>query len=153
MTHSITALIGQSEFMGILGARLDLPRPTPLGFGLSLIPWLKAETHESLEPFQVGEKTRTVRLDPDTERSLHDASIDGQLLLIATAYFGGFGGQGAVMFQGGETVHGPNWADAETINEALELMGVQATDDKDQFDLLGLGRHRHTAGWLNQAER
>ena len=152
MTHSIAALIGQSEFMSILGARLDLSQPTNLGLGLSLIPWVNAETHEDLETFQVGGNPQSATLDADTERSLRDASIDGQILLVATVYFGGFGGQGAVVFQDGEIVHGPKWAEAETINEALELMGVQATDDKDQFDRVGLGRHRHTTGWLNKAE-
>ena len=152
MAHSITAIIGQSQFMLTVKAKLNLPQPITIGHGLSLIPWVHEESHEELPAFNVGDDEQGTRLDPGTEASLREASTEGKILLISTEYFGGFGGQGAVIFQDGEIVHGPLWAEAEVINKALERLGVQETEDDDQFDLVGLGRHRHTMGWLTQTE-
>lgn len=132
-------------------AKLHLPQPTTIGYGLSLIPWMNEESHQELPAFGVGDDQST-RLHPETEASLSEASTEGKILLISTEYFGGLGGQGAAIFQDGEIVHGPLWAEAEVINRALEGLGVQQTEDDDQFDLVGLGRHRHTTGWLIQTE-
>ena len=134
--------------MLIVRAKLNLPQPTNIGYGLSLIPWMNEENHQELPAFSVGDDEQSTRLDPETEASLREASNEGKILLISTEYFGGFGGQGAAIFQDGEIVHGPLWAEAEVINKALEGLGVQETEDDDQFDLVGLGTHRHTTGWL-----
>ena len=136
-----------------VSAKLNLTGPTLIGYGLSLIPWMNSESHEELPAFTGIDDEASAKLHPETEISLRAASTEGKLLLIATEYFGGFGGQGAAIFQDGEIVHGPVWAEAEAINQALEALGVQATEDHDQFDLVHLGRHRHTTGWLSQTEK
>ena len=151
MAHSIAALIGDEHLIQRLAKRCGFSEPTGLSHGLSLIPWVDSVTNEDLETFRFSEDERNISLAPETRDRLIEASRDGRVLLIVTSYFGGMGGQGAVIFEDGSLTHGPHWADWGTINEALEILGVQATPEMDQFDILGLGRFRHTAGWVSSS--
>jgi len=73
-------------------------------------------------------------------------------MYFETSYFGGRGGQGAAVFQDGEIVFGPQWADTGPINRALGLLGVEvAPPAQDEFEAIGLHRHRDTEGWIEQA--
>ena len=42
------------------------------------------------------------------------------------------------------SLHGP-------VNAALRAVGVVGTTGRDEFDEIGLGRHRQTDGWLADA--
>jgi hypothetical protein len=89
------------------------------------------------------------------------------LAYIETEYFGGTGAQAAVAWQGGRVVYGrvvygpdqskSEWIDGrfvsvplpdKAINRAVRLLGVDRGMAIDEFDALGLGRHRSDEGWL-----
>jgi hypothetical protein len=74
-------------------------------------------------------------------------SQHGCVSYIAAEYFGGSGGQFAIVWSGGEIVLGP-LREPDAINQALRLLGVTAIDGQDEFDTIGLGRHRHTHEWV-----
>jgi hypothetical protein len=85
-------------------------------------------------------------LTPDAERLAARASRQAPILYAEAEFFGGVGEQHAVLWQGGEgTV-----LDAEPgpINAALRVLGVRRTGDRDEFDSVGLGRHRSTQDWV-----
>ena len=60
--------------------------------------------------------------------------------------FGGMESQSAVVWDGDALRWGPDAVDY-AINQALWLLGVAAADGKDEFDMIGLGQHRHTDQW------
>ena len=71
--------------------------------------------------------------------------------------FGGTGTQAMVLWRDGEVWLGPVTtrataarASAEdgAVNQALRHLGVGRPGAIDEFDALGLGRHRHTEDWL-----
>jgi hypothetical protein len=70
---------------------------------------------------------------------------------VETEYFGGDGVQAAAVWEGGAIAFGPRQADAGPINEALRLLGVERTTAQDEFDTVGLGRHRRNEGWIEEA--
>lgn len=115
----------------IEGARL-----VPLGQGLSLMP--VTETRFDTGP-------------------LADCSEHGAVAYVEAEYFGGAGTQSAQVWEGGETVLGPLHvdedepvpADGSPISQALRRLGVLKGDHFDEFDAVGLGRHRYTDGWLS----
>jgi type IV secretory pathway VirB6-like protein len=78
---------------------------------------------------------------------ISNASADTTLAWIEATYFGGWGGQTLVVWQNKEIVIGPA-SDSNAINRALKLLGVQATENLDEFDTLKLGRYKHTKQWL-----
>ena len=67
---------------------------------------------------------------------------------IETEYFGGFGEQRARVKEGREVLLAKG-----QINDALRLLGVVATPDKDEFDVVGLGRWRDNEDWVEFAPR
>ncbi|WP_327003702.1 hypothetical protein OHA72_53010 [Dactylosporangium sp. NBC_01737] len=67
--------------------------------------------------------------------------------LVMTDYFGGAGDQWACVFTAGQRTGG-----VRTVNDALRALGVQATGGTDEFDTVGLGRHRHTPDRLDRYE-
>ena len=87
------------------------------------------------------------------------ASADHFVGYVETEYFGGIGGQGAVVWLNGLVVYGPavsgidlrpgvTTVTEKAIPNALRMMGVVATSGLDEFDTVGLGRHRSNESWL-----
>ncbi len=79
---------------------------------------------------------------------------------VECEFHGGAGWQFAVVWEAGQTVLGPLGGDKVTaagyhrpasqwpINAALRRLGVRTAGGLDEFDHLGLGRHRRTGRWI-----
>jgi hypothetical protein len=83
-----------------------------------------------------------------------NASHRGPVAFVTAEYFGGAGGQDAVVWRAGkfalsfhddESSFSP-WPDS-AISKALREIGAKAAQDKDEFDTLGLGNRRSTEAW------
>jgi hypothetical protein len=72
-------------------------------------------------------------------------AADTTFALVMTDYFGGAGSQWACVFTAGQRSGG-----LRDINDALRALGVRAAGDQDEFDTVGLGRHRHTPDRLDR---
>jgi len=82
---------------------------------------------------------------------LRRSSREGPLMYFETEYFGGVGGQGAAVFQDGDLIFGPSWAEVGPISQALKLLGVSCEPPaRDEFEAVGLHLHRDAEGWLKQ---
>jgi hypothetical protein len=87
------------------------------------------------------------------KRLLAGASVSGPLAYLETEYFGGQGGQGAVVFENGVEIMPPEWAESNTINRALRLIGVRASSSKDEFLSVGLGMARNNDDFIGRLSR
>lgn len=74
------------------------------------------------------------------------ASRRGPVAYVEAELFGGSGCQASIVWDKGEIIAGPS-VGQHAINEALRLLGVRAAAGQDEFDALGLGRHRETEDW------
>ncbi len=88
------------------------------------------------------------------------------LAYIETNYFG-VGTQATVVWRAGLVAFGPElseskWVDGQfvspldqdkAINRSLRLLGVDRSAVVDEFDAVGLGRHRYDEGWVSEAAR
>ncbi len=116
---------------------------TELAAGMAIVPLGEA---------QIGRLVRKSRrervrgfgdLTIGLERALASLATRGAFAYVETEYFGGTGGQGAVVFSPRRVPvrftdeHQPN-----PINSALKSLGVKAHPGDDEFDTLGLGRFR-----------
>src|SRR5262245_1123211 len=149
MSHLVTGLIGKPEPLAAFAQRHSLHDPVPLMDGLALLP-LRDEDFASFLPAQLGDYPEGFRhLSAQLSSALSDASAGVSLMYFETEYFGGMGFQGAAVFRDGALVFGPQSADIGPINQALALLGVRVTAPAhDEFETVGLHRHRHTDGWL-----
>lgn len=78
-------------------------------------------------------------------------SIDGAVVYVETDYFGGVGTQASIAWRSNRVVYGPSKFD-DSINDALSTLGVSAGLSADEFQQLGLQRHRHTTDWFDEGE-
>jgi hypothetical protein len=91
-----------------------------------------------------------------TEADLAEWSRKGPVARVEAEIFGGTGTQWAAVWDAGELVLGPLALDegelfppgGSPIAQALRRIGVQRTTG-DEFEAVGLGRHRFTGDWLS----
>ena len=96
-------------------------------------------------------------LDASVADLLARASNTAALAYVEADFFGGVGTQHAAVWEAGTLAWGPvGLAEQQpippqgtAISQALRRIGVTGTDDEhDEFDVLGLQRHRHLEHWL-----
>ncbi|GMV30811.1 MAG: hypothetical protein AMXMBFR59_29360 [Rhodanobacteraceae bacterium] len=154
MAHFVTGLIARQAALKNVATTYRLPEPIPLTDVLSLIP-LDPDALEALLPdeqhaFYDGFNY----LSPALAQVLRRASDRCVLLYFETEYFGGMGTQGAAVFRDGEIVFGPQSAELGPINNALAVLGVRPQAPAiDEFETVGLQRHRSIAEWLAATPR
>jgi hypothetical protein len=86
-------------------------------------------------------------------------SLDGSVAFVEAELFGGFGTQRSAVWSAGATALGPLGLDEDEpfplagspISQALRQLGVECGDAHDEFDAVGLGRHRDIEGWMRDA--
>ncbi|MBR7835569.1 hypothetical protein KDL01_20005 [Actinospica durhamensis] len=92
---------------------------------------------------------------------LADASRGGPVAYVEADYFGGTGQQHAAVWDGGVLAWGPMTIvfrqktppQGTAISQALRRLGVISPDEsQDEFDAVGLRRHRHLEDWLPEME-
>ena len=94
-----------------------------------------------------GEVGRFYKLSPGVENWARRISASAPIAYIEAEFFGGSGEQSVVVWakssRSGEPIHAEN-----AINQVLRFFNVQRGDLHDEFEAVGLGRHRRTAAWL-----
>ncbi|GLY53433.1 hypothetical protein [Lentzea sp. NBRC 102530] len=86
-------------------------------------------------------------------------STRGPVALVDAEYFGGVGTQRAEVWDQGHLVlgplvrgHGDPPPDVSPISLALRRLGAVRGEHLDEFDAVGLGRHRDTSRWVTSAD-
>ncbi len=83
-------------------------------------------------------------------------SWNSRIAYVEAECHGGSCEQACFVWERGVVVLGPTTTDEDVtlldgaINQALRALGVQAEDALDEFEALGLGRHRWTHDWLSE---
>jgi hypothetical protein len=139
-------------------------RTVPLQAGLTTLP-VSDEVVSQLDPNSVGdERVPSGWMLQQPVAALGRAlSADRRVLYIVSETFGGPGTKEAIAWHGGRPLYGPSGtydieADLEpgyylapgdnAVNGGLRAIGVCAADSSDEYDTVGLGRHRMTDDWL-----
>lgn len=141
MGYTLHALIGDHTELQSL--RLDSAKVIPLTQAKALIPL----TDEFREKYSIP----FLPLTDEGERTIPDAITQlarrcRSLVYVEAEFFGGAGGQMCVVWENGTITLGPD--DSEhAINHGLQRIGVSRSTQRDEFDELGLDRHRDTEDW------
>ena len=159
MSYELSALAGSREVAaqaaGLAGAaQVELSQ----GYGLVLI------TPEVLDRLGGGGGnafgTTFWYLSAGIEALARRVSHTGPIAYLEAEMFGGVGTQATVVWLNGEVWLGPattqfGWPPPDratsphwAFNQALRQLGVTRGAAFDEFDAVGLGRHRHTGDWL-----
>jgi len=148
MGHRIIGLVAAPKLLDDFARAHGLHEPVPLRLGLHFLPLEEAE-HDIWQPTGTPTIGKFTYLSESLAELLKTLSRQGTVLYLETDYFGGLGGQSALLFGGGAAIFGPNNSDDTSISEALRMMGVKrGADDFDEFDAVGLGAYRSNEDWL-----
>lgn len=150
MGHSVQLIIGKG--LGVQAFLRDWPmaRAVELRGGWKAIP-VSDDLLGEIEGRMAG-AVRSEALDrapAGLERAMAAATREGgALAYVETDYFGGTGGQSAMVFANGrETMAQQQSRGGGAINEALRGIGVLREAGKDEFDTVGLGERRSMADY------
>jgi hypothetical protein len=134
---------------------------TPLALGFGLLPLTEELAGPNGPwPFEQLHRLTLVLADWAVLQSRHFP-----LAYIETNYFGGVGTQAAIVWRDGVAAFGPElsetkWVDGKfvspsyldkAINRSLRLLGMFRGEVVDEFDAVGLGRHRSDDDWISEA--
>lgn len=152
MGHYVQAFVGSKPLLESVQQRFGVSRVVELEQGLFLLP-LTEELYDALPSapaaFEWAGEFHFLFLDSKVVALLKEASQAESLAYVETEYFGGDGGQGAIVARGGEIVLGPSKGDG-SINAALNLLGAKKAGAHDEFEAVGLGRFRSNDDWIEQ---
>lgn len=159
MGHNLRAIIGKLSVIEALAARFEGVRRVALPQGYEMVLLLDALFDAMALSAEAANPETAVsgwsRLGEQVEKLLADLSRISSVAYVYTEYFGGVGEQSALAFVGGHraTVHGgagrvlPWSTSIGPINAALAAIGVVRERGQDEFDSIGLGRHRSAEEW------
>jgi hypothetical protein len=131
-------------------------RVVPLGQHLSLLPMTDV-LFDAVTVAGAPELDGFWKAPAGLGRALAACSARGPVAYVEAEYFGGVGTQSAQVWDGRKVVLGPvrlaegqsDPAGGSPISQALRRLGVAKGDHFDEFDAVGLGRHRDTDDWLS----
>lgn len=150
MAHCVTALIGKARVVDWLRIEHSLVA-VELRDGWWLVPLDDEDLDRlGLDFSQVVDGFNY--LSPSLIQFCVGLSQFGSTVYLETDYFGGMGSQGAAAFANGSTASPTPMSGDGAINTALRCIGIAAAGGVDEFDHIGLSRHRHTSDWKEAAK-
>jgi hypothetical protein len=130
----------------------------PLDQGLCLLPMTESLFDEVTRRGAVDSRfAQCQRFPPGFDTVLAQWSRQGPVAYVEADFWGGRGTQFAAVWEAGKLVLGPimDGEDAppaavrrSAVSQALSRLGAGAHGHIDEFDAVGLGRHRHVEEWL-----
>jgi hypothetical protein len=151
--HCIRVSIGAIDVIAPMRERLPAAVLCPLPQGFALVP-ITDRLADALD----NDAHATADVPPakahDMVALASALSMRGPVVWAATRFFGGAGGQQAVVWRDGQVVleivededDRAAWPDSP-ISRGLLYIGVVAAAGEDEFDALGLGRYRSNEAW------
>lgn len=154
--YCLQAVIATQSVLRELTATVTKARIVPLGQHLSLLP-MTDTLFEAVTVAGAPELDGFWKAPAGFDRVLAACSATGPLAYIEADYFGGTGTQAAQVWDAGKVVLGPlHLTEGEPlprtgspISQALRRLGATKGNHFDEFDAVGLGRHRDTGDWLS----
>ena len=153
--YSLCALLGDSSHLKSRLAEVPGIRVIDLQGDLGMVPLSEPLLREVQErwPGAVG-STHVAGvfefLTPPVENWVRALSKGSAIAYIETEYFGGEGFERSAIFRDSNVVLGP-LDGAGAVNGALRALGIVAKPGQEEFDVVGLGRHRSLEEWLSEA--
>jgi len=153
--YSLCALLGDSAYLKSGLAEVPGARVIDLQGGLAMVPLSETLLREIQQEWRGSQGSTRVEgvfefLTPPVESCVRALSKGSAIAYMETEYFGGEGYERSAVFRDAHVILGP-LDGAGAINGALRALGVAAQPGQQEFDAVGLGRHRSLEEWLSEA--
>jgi len=151
MGYYLQTFICKQDDAGLLTNHLDKALRVDLDQGLCLIP-MTEELFDQINNFEQSNSIdRFEFLTDRIETRVLQLIEDNKVAYVETAYFGGQGGQIAIIWNNNKRDKSLAFGQGR-INEILKDFGVLAEKGLDEFTTLGFGIKRHTRDWLENTD-
>ena len=104
-------------------------------------------TEPDIQQFSPSIHPNFERLIVGVDKFARHLSKRGMVAYVEATFTGGYGGHATMIWENGQLIGEPG----DRINVVLQRLGVVATSGLDEFDTVGLGRHRTTRQWLTNS--
>lgn len=156
MPFEIRALVAKKVILTELAHKFSSARVVDLVDDLGLFPLTEAFEHELGE--DIAYPFEGLRLSAGVAGLAAEESVTGPVVYIEAEYGAGKNHQASVIYIDGRIDKGPLiddtlWDPREAelqdrpVDQALRAVGVVADRDSDEWDAVGLTRHRCTDDW------
>jgi len=148
MGYYLNAFLGRPDSLKIIKDRFRTCKVVLLTAEIALIP-MTGELFDEINNFRSNHETGTWRfLTTNVENEILALIENDDLAYVEVEYFGGQGAQSGIIW-----TEGKRWYEKESgqevLNTILRHFGViKEKSKKDEFDTVGLGRHRNTNDWI-----
>ena len=151
MGYVLRAVLGEHSALAHATPLLTHSRVVPLSATMGMIP----ATDDLIDSFNTGQVEAWSSFPgfhflstalADVLVSLSERRL---VAYVEAEYFGGVGEQCSIVWQNRQVAMGPIKRSG-AINKALRLLGVRRSFARDEFNVLGLGRHREKEDWLEE---
>lgn len=149
--YSLYAILGRTDELEPKPRSFDAARCVRLGAALSMVPLSETLIGEIQATSGSGgprEAEAFEFLTPGVEAWARALSVDCEVAYVETEYVAGEGFERAGVWSHGKLVLGP-LEGAGSINQALRALGVRSAAGIEEFELVGLSRHRCLDDWLH----
>jgi hypothetical protein len=149
LSYELHAVIAEAGLLTSAAAAVPSARTAPLRHGLALLP-VTDVLYEALGGDATGAHPGFRQLPGGLAGLLAEWSKAGPVAYVESEYFGGVGEENAAVWRDGRPALGPlHLAEGESapaegspVARALRALGIRALGSRDEFDVVGLGRHR-----------
>ncbi|MFC8201534.1 hypothetical protein ACFUTV_40005 [Streptomyces sp. NPDC057298] len=158
MGYELQAVIAADELLRVASREIPGTRVVSLQQGLSLMP-MTDEVFDAVTDGSDGGDLGFWKLPGGFETLLAKWSSAGPIAYVEAEYFGGVGEQRAAAWAGGSLALGPldkpekkRFSRAVSpISQALRRFGERKSLGEDEFDAVGLDRHRNNEDWISSS--
>lgn len=158
MGYELQAVIAGDELLRVASREVSGAQVVPLRQGLALMPITDEVFDAVTDGSDIGD-LGFWRLPGGFDTLLAQWSAAGPIAYVEAEYFGGVGEQRAAVWAEGALALGPldvptkKWLSraVSPISQALRRLGARRTLGEDEFEAVGLDRHRNNDGWISSS--
>jgi hypothetical protein len=151
MGYYLQAFICRQSDTRLLTEKFDKAISVDIGQGLSLIP-MTEELFDQINNFTSSSSVDKFEYMTEyVENKILNAIGDRKFAYVEAEYFGGEGGQMAVIWNNNRRQQILPFG-KDKINQVLKDFGVTANEGQDEFLTLGFGLRRDTREWIEDQD-
>jgi len=147
MGYNLKAFIGQVERLEPVTTRFKNAKLIPLTEQIALIP-MTDDLFNEINDYRVNNNIDGYEyLTTDIESEIIETINIGLIAYIEVEYFGGTGVQNGILWKNKKRIFEHSGTKA-VVNSILQQFGITRSKSRDEFETVGLNRHRYTEDWL-----
>ncbi len=147
MGHYLKAFIGYKESLTPIREKYDRSYLVGLSDEIFMIP-MTDELFDDINQLETSAEISSFEfLTENIEMKILELVENKKLAYVESEFFGGQGGHVGIIWKNRqrELIGG---FDKSTVNQILKELGVIRSAAKDEYETIGLDRHRHTEDWI-----